>query len=324
MARPTKDELKQREEFISLGLFVRDNNIYTAFEEDTKELNFSSIKLSYEFCNQCEDRYEIIQNKSIETPMEYYNALSDNLSFRNSPSYAREKKATYHSYTLVLQKEMKKAIEEKGDRFSNDEEWNTFVHLDPFYNEEWNKDTEYRLSNKEKQSMKTYFENINYHAEFKYLTIIEKDYRTIVTEKIGAERNTFMEIDLTKPLNELIEFVTTIKNDYDKNPNKISNFHNLIGLDYKDFKCSLGTCDIYKHKSPKTLSGKLMDTLFIYDCRKYGLNEDYIKSEINRYWNEVKNIHRETIAEGTYQKYYKFAIDYIDNKKFLCFIHGTE
>jgi hypothetical protein len=93
-------------------------------------------------------------------------------------------------------------------------------------------------------------------------------------------------------------------------------------MELEDHKCSTQTCEIYKHKNPKPLSGRLMDVLFIYDCKKAGLDDTYTMAQIDNYWSVTKDLRYEQITKNTLQKYRKFAIDYIDKKEYKNFTKG--
>lgn len=362
MGRPTKEQVKRRKAIEGLGLFVRDSEIYTSFEYGIEKANLTPTKVSYLFCDECSKRNEdylsfdnnqdISMNKyhfksfPIIEPLlnidyelglylfhlhhwKYIDRSNDKILF-----------PPYYSCTLAYKKDIEKALERDLNldlakammRFSSKftkasiskvelEEWiehyktdDDLIDIDFLQDDFFTED--------DRKKIKEYYKNLNYkdYHHLNYLTLITKEFPQ--SPKDGLERNIFAELDLTKPLEELVEFVTMLKKDYDKDPTSISNFHRLIGMELKDHKCSLDACEIYKHKNPKPLSGRLMDVLFIYDCGVAGLDDSYIMGEINRYWHDVKNIHREEITKDTLQKYRKFAKDYIDNQEYKNFIRG--
>lgn len=351
MARPTKKEIEIREAIKDLKLFVRDSEIYTYLERRTQDANFTSSDMSYLFCKECDKRnytstvtlnvhklkysedsdvslqYRILEpllniNHELASYLLYLHLLkmfSSHISplslyFGNTPKY--------YSETLVYKKDIEKAVGMDlseivksigiicSSTISN-ESLERPIHLDDeLINISFIRNF---LSNKDKEKLKTYYQCLNYNNYhlLNYLTLITRNHPQ--DPKDGLERNVFAELDLTKPLESLIEFVTMLKNDYDNDPTSISNFHRLIGMELKDHKCSTKICDIYKHKNPKPLIGRLMDILFIYDCGKAKLDDAYIMCEIDRYWNDVKKIHMEQITKNTLQRYRKLSIDYIDN-----------
>lgn len=343
MARPTKEQIARREQIKSLGLFVRDSHIYTTFEEETQKANLTPTKLSYSFCNECEKRtnnftYDGSDLKKYNNDMyiQTLHMIDYNLgiffhkldTFSHSDFFSNEH---YFSESYVHRSDIEKILKRSipldcgNDLISLESlllKDHVIVSRDFL---EDNRETTYYLSNelftdRERRKIKKYYQNAKYN-DLKYLTLITKDDKCEYNIN-GLERNTFAEIDLTKPLEELVEFVTMLKNDYDQDPTSISNFHRLIRMDIEDHKCSLEACDIYKHKNPKPLSGRLMDVLFIYDCKVAGLDDSYVMDEVNRYWNDVKNVHKEKITKDTLQKYRKLAIDYIDNLEYKNFTKG--
>ncbi|MBU1666942.1 hypothetical protein KKC13_00865 [bacterium] len=364
MARPTKEEIARREQIKSLGLFVRDSHIYTAFEEETQKANLTPTKLSYLFCNECEKRNQDYgeiyarenirflkydKNVPIIKPLLKINldlgAYLFYLYYHKFVDYSNDKVffPPYSSSTLAYKKDIEKALgrclntdlSKSMIEFSSQypstsmskmefKDWMEYYNTDDeLVNISFLRDDFFTKEDKIK--IQEHYKTINYrdYHNLNYLTLITKDDKCEYGIS-GLERNTFAEIDLTKPLEEIVEFVTMLKNDYDQDPTCISNFHRLIGMELEDHQCSLEACDIYKHKNPKTLSGRLMDVLFIYDCKVAELDDSYIMSEIDRYWNDVKNVHKEKITKNTFQKYRKLAIDYIDNLEYKNFIKGYD
>ena len=130
------------------------------------------------------------------------------------------------------------------------------------------------------------------------------------------------ELDLSKPIEEIVKYVTQLKTDFDNKPSKFPNAYELLGESITPYKCDLKDCEIYKEKNPKPIYGRLADVLFIYDCKKMKLTNEYITDEINRYWQEVKKIS----TDGFYslEEYYKIAKEHIDNKKYIDYLVGVE
>ena len=353
MARPTKEEKAKREAIKELGLFVRDSEIYTNVENETIGKN----NLAYVFCNLCKNRYLHLTSLTyLDFKIELIEKVYPSLSTLNTIDEAlyfymldlldeskyQPKTPKYNSNTFVFSNDVTKALEENIDSIITTSRKKQLDKL-----QELKIDTQliYRscldltphkealidlkqlvigdmLSKNDKQNLKNYYydyDDIGLNR-LSHLTLIERDTHSLFNPML--EKNTFLQIDLTKPLEELIELVTEVKKDYDKDPTNISNFLYEMGYDFESFECDLKNCDIYKHKSPKPLIGRLMDVLFIYDCKIAKLNNEYIVDEINKYWNNTKNIHKEKITIDTVKSYHKFGIDDIDNLKFEHFLFG--
>ena len=137
-------------------------------------------------------------------------------------------------------------------------------------------------------------------------------------------KSAYVELDFTKPIEELKEFITKIKDDFDNEHRSIRNIYDLLGDKNDIFQCDLKDCDIYKTNNIKPIGGRLSDVLFIYDCKKAGLDNDYIIDEINRYWIDIKNLFREKFRASTLIEYHNLAIDYIDNEKYECYLSGYD
>lgn len=146
-------------------------------------------------------------------------------------------------------------------------------------------------------------------------------------EKIlNQNKSAYVRIDFTKPLDEIVSIVTKIKNDFENNHNIIQTLGEYLDIEEEKevYKCDLVNCDIYTEKNPKPIEGRLIDALFIYDCKKFGLTNEYALNEINRYWNDVQNLFTEKMQENTRIKYLAFMTDLIDNQKFESFMTGIK
>jgi hypothetical protein len=134
-------------------------------------------------------------------------------------------------------------------------------------------------------------------------------------------KRALIEIDFTKPKKEIMLLVSKLKDEYDSNNNFIQGLDEYLGLVPKKeaYNCTLENCDFYKKSPRKPLLNKLMDAFFIYDCKRIGLTNNYVIDEINRYWNEVKNIHHDKMSEKTYYEYLKYMRNQIDEKQYKKF-----
>lgn len=153
----------------------------------------------------------------------------------------------------------------------------------------------------------------------------------------GVRKNKLVniELDFTKPKEDIMAYVEKIKDDFDENLEKgidiLPNIYDLLGDDGKIFKYDVKNCDIYKTNNIKPIGGRLADALFIYDCKKVNelldadiLINKYILDEINKYWTETRNLFKDKMQPETLSEYYKLAVDYIDNKKYKCYLSGYD
>jgi len=137
----------------------------------------------------------------------------------------------------------------------------------------------------------------------------------------------FVEIDFTKSEDEILDFVKQLKRDFDKDPINfgINPFRSIKHIEFADIDiCNIKNSDLFQIDHKKGLGGKMADILFIYDCRRVGLSEDYIKDQINKYWIENKKLFTDKISSATYKKYLKFSREQIDQKKYLNFSLGAK
>jgi hypothetical protein len=139
-------------------------------------------------------------------------------------------------------------------------------------------------------------------------------------------RRGLLEIDFKKPKEEILAFVTKVKDEYDNNNNLLLSLDEFLGIFpiKETINCSLKDCEFYKHPTTKNLAYKLTDALFIFDCNRYGLSKAYTLREINRYWNDVKKLHNDAMDIKTLNVYLKFMQDLIENEKFEEFFTGIK
>jgi len=298
MGKPTNEEKKKREEIINLGLFKRDSLIYTKFESRAENLSRSII--SYMFCGEC--------NKRDYMDIKLNEFKKEEISYRSSEVIKEKIKSLYDIdkfmsfYTLsIYLTDYFKGLSEENYKFYTIQDIN--IEL-----QDWEK---YGQPNQ----IKLIHKNYTPYNPFRLNDTPENAFNLDAIQKVNR---VYAELDLSKPLDELIEFVTMIQEDYKENS------QNIYNHDFKPYKCELSNCDIYKFKNPKPIYGSLADVLFIYDCKKLGLNNDYIQDEINRYWQEVKNLFKDRFSTTTLINYHQFAKNYIDDKKYQSFVCGYD
>jgi len=143
------------------------------------------------------------------------------------------------------------------------------------------------------------------------------------------DKNVFAELDLTKPKEEILDYVSKLKDDFDNNHLKFKNIYEILGESQDPYYCDLKNCDVLKSKNPKPMTGRFADILFIYDCKKVNkflgadiLTNEYIIDEINRYWIDIKNISNDKFH--SLDEYYAIAKDYIDNEQYKSYLSGVK
>lgn len=298
MARPSRAEKEKRDKIESLELFKRDSFIYTNFEERGKHLSTSII--SYMFCSEC--------NKRANMDIDLSEFKKEKISYRRNETIKEKIKKLYDIdkfmsfYSLfIYSTDYLKGLSEDNYKFYSIQDIN--IEL-----QEWEKYSQ-------PHQIKLIHKNYTPYNPFRLNDTPENAFNLDAIQKVNR---VYAELDLSKPLDELIEFVTMIHNEYKENP------QNIYNHDFKPYKCELSDCDIYKFKNPKPIYGRLADVLFIYDCKKLGLSNDYIQDEIDRYWQDVKKLYKDSFTSNTLSTYYKFSKKYIDDKKYQSFVCGYD
>lgn len=131
--------------------------------------------------------------------------------------------------------------------------------------------------------------------------------------------NIKLEIDLNKPIEEIIAYVKHIKEDISNDKNIVKAPIELLGIKLQKSDSSGAKVVLPKQK-------KLATMFYIYDSLKAGMKKSEIIDEIYNYdldtkedSKKVKRLDRHTL--NTYQN---IAIDYIDNQKYKELLTGIK
>jgi len=152
-------------------------------------------------------------------------------------------------------------------------------------------------------------------------TILENFKRPKIDININEERtsNIKLEIDLNRPIEELIAYVKHIKEDMDNDKNTIKVPIELLGIKLQKSDNSDAKIVLSKQK-------KLAHMFYIYDCLKAGIKRSDIINEIFLYSLDTED-NPATIKRmdnKTLNTYYNIAIDYIDNQKYKELLTGIK
>jgi len=298
MARPTKEQKEKREKIINLEIFKRDSLIYTRFENRIED--FSTEITSYMFCSECAKRTNLNSDPKEFKKEEIIIKKNKTLETQLKKLYDIDKFISFYILYIHLSDSLK-VLDKKDFKFYSVQNIN--IELD-----EWE-----RYSNP--STIRLIHKNYTPYNPFRLNDTKENANDYDLLQRVNR---VYAELDLSKPISELLEFVTMIKDEYELDHT------NIYNDDFKPHQCDLPNCDIYKSKNPKPIHGRLSDVLFIYDCKKAGLHNDYIIDEINRYWQDVKNLFRDKFRASTLTDYYNFSKKYIDKKEYQSFVCGYD
>jgi hypothetical protein len=180
------------------------------------------------------------------------------------------------------------------------------------------------IHNKKMEAIDKYNRFIDEHKNSSIINIANLPIITNGKTLFQSHKTALVEIDFTKPLEEILAEVANIKNDFDNNPDTIQSTEEFLGIvEKQEVYLSTLKDEIYKKPSHKPLYGRLVDALFIYDCNSTGLTKSYALKEINWYWNE-KNLFTETMSKNTLNNYLEFAQRQIDDGLYKNFISGQK
>ena len=129
-------------------------------------------------------------------------------------------------------------------------------------------------------------------------------------------------VNLNKPLDEIIAFITHVKKDIEKN-NLLKLPIELLGTKLKradNLVCNDSGDKCFDPRSILSKQQKMADMFFIYDCLKEGYSQTKIRYEVYSYYEDSGlNI---TLDPATLRKYRDIAVDYIDNNKYKEMLTG--
>ncbi len=319
------------QEIINLDLLTRSNPLYINFENRTKELN--EIEISYFFCKECElrtknidfikkwlkvrdngidkenypliynDKFEALKNINIDL-YSYYNNLMETVITNSLEDSINNR---YSVNTMIDEPILLKVLGEKRlnellyDGFPKEIQENKgFPYLD----------FEYLISILSIDEVKKIKKHIKLNP-FGFRTMILRDY---TKQQRDLTSSYFVEIDFSKPIEEIQHFVKSIRDDFEENSKNLPTMYDLLGIQHKKIEFHTLKSDIYRSTNKKNNGQLLSDILFIYDCNKFNYTQDDIQLEFKGYYNY-------SIKKDTIKRYLEFAKSYIDKKKYLDFLN---
>ncbi len=164
-------------------------------------------------------------------------------------------------------------------------------------------------------------------------------YKTNITEKFKRPRVKLneatskivkIELDINRPLDELLAYITHIKQDIDKNKKVLKAPIELFGEELQKADDVSRMCTETKNGKEICFDGrkgitrtqKLADMFFIYDAVKQGAKELWIRTALSEYYETIGKI--TDMSDKTFRKYRDIAIDYIENERYKELITGVK
>ncbi len=136
-------------------------------------------------------------------------------------------------------------------------------------------------------------------------------------------KNVQIELNLSLPKNELLAFVSLVKEKYDEQKEIVKSPIELLGakLSSAGFE-EIDAEQMYKKDRRKTLPEKCADMFFIYDCYVNNLSMGYTIDGLNRYWIEERKAFPDKFQIKTYKLYLRTAQKFINKRKYRSFLMG--
>ena len=132
-----------------------------------------------------------------------------------------------------------------------------------------------------------------------------------------------LELNLALPKNELLAYVSLIKEKFDEQKDLIKSPIELLGAKLSSVGLEeIDAEQMYKKDRRKTLPEKCADLFFIYDCNANNLSMDYAMNRLDRYWIEERKTIETRMGIKTYKHYLKTAKEFIGNRKYQSLLVG--
>ena len=126
------------------------------------------------------------------------------------------------------------------------------------------------------------------------------------------ERN--LVLNLALPTHELVDFITKLKKDYDRDHSFFKTVKELEGDSFERAD---------KRDGRLSSQSKLADMLYIYDCLKIGYKKAKIRNKIYNYYAD-KGIETKYLHNNTLNDYHQVISEYINDLKYKELILGIK
>jgi len=141
------------------------------------------------------------------------------------------------------------------------------------------------------------------------------DNRPSLYEYQSSVKTALVEIDLTKPKKQILEYIEYIIETYNKDKNSFYLMHELLETPNQIYKESM--TGFLKTNKRLPLCVNLTDYLFIYDCNKAFISIRNTFYTLNCYYDIVYEIGNKTDRKSTVENHLKAIKNYIDEKKYM-------
>ena len=156
--------------------------------------------------------------------------------------------------------------------------------------------------------------------------IIKENFkRPKINVKSFHSLDTTLNVNLNRPIKEILAYVKYVKEDLEKNKLMKSPIE-LIGIELN--KADNLVCDDEGEKcfDPRSILSKqekMADMFFVYDCLKDGYSQRKIQHEIYNYYSG-KGIETKTMDSNTLRKYRDIAYEYIEKGRYRELLTGIK
>ncbi len=123
--------------------------------------------------------------------------------------------------------------------------------------------------------------------------------------------NVLLSLNMNKPIDYIQELLSTLKIHW----REINDNLGSESSKYKISEIEEVRSKIMKfQKNKRTLAGKLVDILYVYDCKQFGLTNPFIIKNLTSRWHQNKRGHQETVSLSTINIYHKLGMHLINQK----------
>ncbi len=171
-----------------------------------------------------------------------------------------------------------------------------------------------KLTEEEKQQiLYTISSKYKFHLNTELKTYIMSNDVHITGYK-HLSKTMFVELDLSKPKKQLINYLEYLIDEYNKEAKPIQNIGDLLE---KGEKYDEDMSNLLKINKDIPLGVKLADLLYTYDCQYASYSLNNVLDELNGYHYEFYKIENDKNRRSSVDNWSKIIKKYIDEKKYL-------
>ena len=127
---------------------------------------------------------------------------------------------------------------------------------------------------------------------------------------ISYQPNAMISLNINRPIDYIQELLSALKDHWQESNEDLGS----DSKNYSESHLAKVRDKIMKFQKKKTLAGKLVDILYVYDCKQFRLTNPFIIKNLTSRWHRKKRGHQQTTSTHTINAYHKLGKQMIDKK----------